>query len=149
MNDAIADALAGEIVLHSNALAVVTRNCVVVREGMRGARIVMSVESITGVRKVTTTNPGLLVISCGLCTIAAAAYASKQPWEVSVTIALIGSLFIMGYIGTRRAAVLFVLENENIESLKGTFREATSTIRAVERVRRKDLSLDVTREGTV
>jgi len=136
MNDAIVNALAGETVVHANALAAVTSNCVVVRDGLMGAQVVVGIETITAVRKVTTTNPGLLVISCGLFTIAAASYVSKQGLEISVPIAIVGSLFVMGYVGTRRAAVLFLLENESIESAKGSFREATSVIRAVQRMRR-------------
>ena len=135
MSDAFVDSLMGETVVHTNALAAVTRNFVVVRYGSGEVRTVIGNEAIRSIRKVTTTRPGLLVISCGLFTIAAASYVSKQGMDVSLAIALIGSLFVMGYVGTRRAAVLFLLENESIESVKGSFRDATSVIRAVNRVR--------------
>jgi hypothetical protein len=135
-DDVILNALAGETLVHQNALASVTTNCVVVREALRGARVVISIDSLVGLRKLTTTHPGLLVISCGLFTIAAASYASKQGLHIAVPIGFIGMLFVMGYLGTRRAAVLFLMENESIETLRGSLREAASVIRAVERVHR-------------
>jgi hypothetical protein len=135
MGDPIVHALAGETVVHANTLGAVTRNCLVVRDSLRGAQTVIAIERVLGMKKVTTTNPGLLVISCGLFTIAAASYVSKQGVEISAVIGAVGSLFVMGYVGTRRASVLFLLGNESIESVKGSFREATSMIRAVCRVR--------------
>ena len=125
--------------VHRNPLATITRNVLVVRDGLRGTRSIIAIKRITGLRKVTTTNPGLLVVSCGLFTIAAASYASRQPIEVTIPIAFIGSLFVMGYIGTRRAAVLFLMGDERIESIRGSFREATSVIRSVNRARGSNL----------
>lgn len=141
MSDAIINALAGETVIHTNPLATITRNVLVVRDGLRGGRAVIAIDSIAGMRKVTTTNPGLLVISSGLFTIAAASYASKQGIEVTVALAFVGSLFVMGYLGTRRAAVLFLLGNDRLESVKGTFREATAIIRAVNKARGSNLEM--------
>lgn len=139
MGDTIVNALAGETVVHANALGAVTRNCLVVREGARGAQMVFAIDRVTAMKKVTTTNPGLLVISSGLFTIAAASYVSKQGVEISAVIAAVGALFVMGYVGSRRASVLFLLGNESIESVKGSFREATSMIRAVRHVRGTEL----------
>ena len=139
MGDTIVNALAGETVIHTNPLGAVTRNCLVVRDRQRGAQMVIAIDRVTGMKKVTTTNPGLLVISCGLFTIAAASYVSKQGVEISAVIAAVGALFVMGYVGSRRASVLFLMESESIESVRGSFREATSMIRAVCRVRGIDL----------
>jgi hypothetical protein len=136
MTEDLVNALSGETVVHSNALATVTRNCVVIRDGFRGAQAIISIDTITGLRKVTTTRPGLIVVSCGLFVMTAASYVSKQGWEVVGPIAVIACLFILGYIGTRRAAVLFLMEREKIESIQGSYREATSVIRAVERMRK-------------
>jgi hypothetical protein len=147
MSDTILDALAGEKLLHSNALATVTLNYLVVREGVPGVQTVIAIERVTGIRKLTTTNPGLLVISGGLFTISAASYASKQGLQISLPIALLAALFVLGYLGTRRAAVLFLTENERIESAKGSFREATAVIRAVCRVRGTDLEVTAGRDG--
>lgn len=143
MSDPLVNWLAGETVIHANALATVTRNVLVVRDGMRMAQTVIAIEKVTGLRKVTTTNPGFLVISCGLFTIAAASYFSKQGGNVTLPIAMVGAMFVMGYIGTRRAAVLFLMGDERIESIQGSFREATSVIRAVNRTRGSSVEMGV------
>ncbi len=138
MPDTILDVLTGETVVHANPLATVTRNCLVVRDDVRRSHSVIGITRIRDVRQVNTTNPALLAISGGLLTIAAAAYTSHQGYEVSVPIGLLGISFILGYIGTRRAAVLFLLEDQSIESKRGSYREATSIIRAVKQVREVD-----------
>lgn len=142
MNDAIVNVLAGETIVHTNALATVTRNVLVVREGRRGAQAVIGIESISGMRKVRTTRPELLVIACGLVTVAAASFVSNQGLDVALPIALVACLFVIGYLGTRRAAVLFLTNDESIETVRGSFREATSVIRAVNRTRGIDLLVD-------
>ncbi len=134
MDDAIVNALMGETVVHANTMATVTRNCLVVRDDVRGSQAVIGIQSIRGMRKVNFTNPALLVIAAGLFTIAAAAYSSHEGYEVSVGLGLIGLVFILSYFLTRRATVLFLLETQSIESRRGSYRDATSIIRAVERM---------------
>jgi hypothetical protein len=134
MDDALVNALMGETVVHSNPIATVTRNCLVVRYDARRAQAIISLQSIKGMRKVNFTNPALLVIAAGLFTIAAAAYSSHEGYEVSGALSAVGLLFLLSYFLTRRATVLFLLENQNIESKSGSYREATSIIRAVERL---------------
>jgi hypothetical protein len=121
-------------VVHANTIATVTRNCLVVRYDARRAQAIISLKSIKGMRKVNFTNPALLVIAAGLLLIAAAAYASHEGYEVSSALAAVALLFLLAYFLTRRATVLFLLENQNIESKRGSYREATSIIRAVERL---------------
>jgi hypothetical protein len=137
MDDVVFNALAGETLVYKNALATVTSNLVLVRDRLRGALIVVRLEHLIEVRRLTSTNPGLLVISCGILTIAAGSLASKEGLQVVVLIAVIAMLFVVGYFGTRRAAVLFLLDNESIESSEGSFREAASVIRVVERMHRE------------
>ncbi len=139
MNEAILNALMGETVVHENPLAVVTRNCLVMRDDTRRAHTVIGLNSIKAIRKVKTTNPALLVISAGLFTIAAGAYASHEGVEVSATMGLIGLSFVGSYIGTRRAAVMLTMEDQSIETRRGTYREAASVIRAVEQMRQVEL----------
>jgi len=134
MNDAIVNALMGETVVHANPIATVTRNCLIVRYDTRNAQAIIALQSIKGMRKVNFTSPALLVIAAGLFTIAAAAYASHEGYEVSGVLTAIALLFLLAYFLTRRATVLFLLENQNIESKRGSYREATSIIRAVQRL---------------
>jgi hypothetical protein len=146
MDDVVFNALAGETLVYKNALATVTSNLVLVRDRLRGALIVVRLEHLIEVRRLTSTNPGLLVISCGIFMIAAGSFASKEGLQVVVPIAIIAMLFVVGYFGTRRAAVLFLLDDESIQTFEGSFREAASVIRAVERMHRKT-RLSVTRDG--
>jgi len=134
MDDAILNILAGETVVHANPLAIVTRKYLVVRDEVRGAQEIIGFQSIRAMRKVNSTNPALLAISAGLFTIAAAAYSSHEAYEVSGAVGLIGLFFVLGYFSTRRATVLLLLEDQRIESRKGSYREAISIIRAVERM---------------
>jgi hypothetical protein len=133
--DPIVAALAGETVTYANPLATVTRNCIVVRDAVRGAHTILLIDSLTGLRKLATTLPALLVVAGGIFTIAAAAFVSKQGMETVVPMALVGLLFVMGYLGTRRAAVLFLTQSESVQSIKGSYREAAALVRAVEAMR--------------
>jgi hypothetical protein len=134
MDDAILSAMPGQKIAFQNVLASITTDFVVVHENFPAATVVISIDSIVELRRFSTTNPGLLVISIGLLTIASAAYVAKQGLPMVIPVALIAMLFVMGYFGGRRASVLFLLENDRFETLKGSFREATSLIRVVERM---------------
>ena len=124
----------GETVVHANPLATVTRNCLIVRDEMRRTQSVINIGSIRQIQRVNTTNDPLLVIAAGLFTIAAACYSSHQGTQVSAGIALIGAFFIFAYFSTRRAAIQCVMDDQTIESRRGSYREATSILRAVKRV---------------
>jgi hypothetical protein len=134
MDDVISNILMGETVVHKNPLATVTRNCLIVRDQIRGAQAIISFQSIRKIEKVNTTNISLLAIASGFLTIAAAAYSSHERYEVAAGIGLIGLLFVFGYFSTRRAAILFLLDDQSIKTARGSYREATSIIRAVERM---------------
>jgi hypothetical protein len=132
------NALTGETVVHANPLGTVTSNCLVLRDETRRAQAIIGIESIKEMRRVNTTNPSFLVISAGLFTIAAGAYASHEPLQVSGIMGLIGIFFVLGYLATRRAAVLFLLEDQCIESMKGSYSDAISIMRAVRRARQPE-----------
>jgi hypothetical protein len=84
---------------------------------------------------VRMTYPGLLVISAALFLVAAAAYFSKQGGNATVPMAVLGLAFLILYFGSRRAAVIFVVEGELLETIPGTLREAGALIKAVEKAR--------------
>ncbi len=132
MQDPLLDVLSGETLVHANALATVTRNCLVVRNEHKQA--VIGIQAVREMRKQKFTNSNLLVIAAGIFTIAAAAYASHSGYEVSIALAIIGCAFVAAYFSTRRASIVFLLDDQAIESGKGTYREATSTMRAVNRI---------------
>jgi hypothetical protein len=135
MSNAILDALPDEPVLQTNSLATVTPTVVVLRTAHGPSHIVVSVSSVHGMRRVKTTYPGLLVISAALFLIAAAAYASKQGANTAIAMAVFGLAFLIFYFGSRRASVLFALDDEKIETVQGSLREAAAVIRAVRKAR--------------
>lgn len=134
MNDGILDVLTGESVIYSNTVATVLTGCIVVREKERGATVVISLAHITGLKKVKTTYPQLLVLSAGMLTLAAASYASKQGLETVVPMSVLAMMLASGYWGTRRAALLVLSGTDGIETLKGSFREVDSVIRQLRQV---------------
>ncbi len=133
--DSVLSALVGETVTHSSALATVTRNCVIIRDSLRGALIIVAIHRLTGLKKSYATVPVLLVVSIALFVIAAAAWASKQGNETVGPIVALGFLFLLIFLSSSRAAVVFLMEKEIVESVKGSYNEATAVIRAVEHVR--------------
>jgi hypothetical protein len=134
-DDPVLSSLVGETVTHANALATVTRNCVIIRDTLRGTLIIVAIHRLTGLRKSYATVPVLLVVSIALFVIAAAAWASKQGRETVGPIAALGLLFLLIFLSSSRAAVVFLMDKEIVESVKGSYNEATAVIRAVEHVR--------------
>lgn len=131
MADQLVASLSGEDVVETNSLAVVTTSCIVVRPVRGRSRVVLSLESVTDIKRIRTTHPGLLVIASGLFLIAAAAYYSKDSSPAAVPIGVLGILFLFAFIGTRRVSVVFVGESESVETALGSPREAVNLIKAV------------------
>ncbi len=135
MANALLDALPDEPVLQSNSLATVTRNWVVLRNARGSGNSLISIDRVVSARRATTTYPGLLVIAVGLFLVAAAAYTSKQGDGAAVPLAVIGLVFVVFYFGSRRAAAVFTLQNETVETAAGSLREVNRLMKAVEKAR--------------
>lgn len=131
MADPLVASLAGEEIVESNSLAIVTTGWVIVRPVRNRARVVLSLDSITNMQRVRTSHPGLLVIASGLILIAAAAYYSKDSSPAAVPIAVLGLFFAAAFWGTRRSSVVFHAEQERVETGLGSFGEASELVRAV------------------
>jgi hypothetical protein len=131
VTDPLVASIPGEEILKSNALAIVTAGWVVVRPVQGRSRVVLSLEALTDIRRIQTTHPGLLVIASGLLLIAAGAYYSKDSSPASIPIGILAFLFLIAYVGTRRASVVFVVDNETIETGLGSVRDASDLVRAV------------------
>jgi predicted acyltransferase len=137
MADGILDALSGEDILHSNSLGTVTDHCVVIRAANSITQTVVALSRISKVKKVTVTYPILLVIASGSLLIAAAAMRSRDGDGAGIPIAIFGLLLIVGYVLSRRASVMFVLDSERVETVLGSPGEASELVTAVEVARRK------------
>lgn len=139
----IVSALADAEILHSNVLATVTRNCVIIPNSEGHAQTMISLDRIVSVRRIKSTYPGLLVIAGGLGLIAAAAACSKDGHAAALPIALLGLGFAVAYLGTRRGSVAIVVGFERrdvVETAGGTLKEASAIIRAISTGRPVDRS---------
>lgn len=132
MRNLLIEALPDQRVLHSNSLATVTPVCVLIRTSRLSGQSIVALENIRDLRRVKSSYPGLLVIAAGLFLIAAAAYFSKQGDGAAIPMAVIGAVFVLFYLGSRRASVVFYLESgDSIETTGGSLRDAAALIRSV------------------
>jgi len=125
-------ALLGEKIVHTSSVATVTTNCIVVKTFLGRQTYVLSLSRLGGIKKVTTTYPGLLVISMGLEVVAAGDYCSPHCERAYAVIGIVGLAFLAAYFWTRRAALLFLCEPEPILTTQGRLREIAALIRALQ-----------------
>jgi hypothetical protein len=125
-----------EEVMYSNALASVTRNCVIVTDADGHGQTILALPRLSSIRKVTVSYPILLVLAAAALIIAAAAGYSKDGGGAGIPIALVSLLLLLGYAGSRKAAVLFLVSFEAVETALGTPKEADEVIAAIEKVQR-------------
>lgn len=131
MANTVLDALLGEQILESNSFGIVTRSWVLVKSAE--SEIVISLSRISTVKTIKTTYPGLLVIASAALLLAAAAVSSKQGTGAALPIALLGLLFAIGYLLSRKASVKFVIGAEAIQTMEGSLREAADFVAAIEK----------------
>ena len=138
MGNEIVSALSDSEIVHSNALATVTRDCVVIPNPNGHAQTIVAISRLLSVKRVKSSYPGLMVIAGGLAVIAAAAACSKDGHGAALPIALLGLGFAVGYIGSRRGSVALVISAdrlETIETASGSLKDATALAIAIEQVR--------------
>jgi hypothetical protein len=126
-------ALLGEKIVHSSSVATVTTNCIVVKTFLGRQTYVLSLSRLGGIKKVTTTYPGLLVISMGLEVVSAGDYCSPHCERAYAVIGMVGLVFLAAYFWTRRAALLFLCEPEPILTTQGRLREIAALVSALQR----------------
>ena len=129
--DKILAAVSGEQIVLSNSLATVATRCVVIRDGNGKSQTILSLAGITAMRTERVSYPGLLVVACGVLLIAAAAHASKDGGSADLPLVIVALLFVVFYLATRKAAVIFLSGLEKKPTVFGTPREAASLVRAV------------------
>lgn len=132
MAKSVLDSLSGEEILEANPLGVVTNHWVVVRSAGQ-SEIVISLSRVSTVKTIKTSIPGLLVVASAALLIAAAAASSKQGTGAALPIALLGLLFVVGYLLSRRAAVSFTVGAETFRTPDGGLRDAAVFLAAVEK----------------
>lgn len=135
----IVSALSDTEIVHSNLLATVTRNCVIIPNREGHAQTITSLSRIVAVRRIKSTYPGLVVIAGGIGIIAAAAACSKDGHGAAIPIALLSLGFAIAYLGTRRGSVSIVTgygrQRDVLETPAGSLREANAIAEAIEALR--------------
>jgi hypothetical protein len=124
--------LAGESILHKNSLATVTNNFIVVRRPEKRAETIIGLPRISRIKRIETTHPGLLVIACAVYLLSAASVCSKQGGQAEIPLAIVGTIFVLGYFLSRRAAVAFVVDRDATETMHGSLSEAAALVAAME-----------------
>ena len=129
--ETILEALPGDCVLESNALATVTTNCLIVRSAEEKAQTIIPIVHLSSIRTAKTTYPGLLVVSAACLLISAASYCSKQESGAALPAGLLGVFFYLAYVGYRRMAVVFITKTDRTVTGEGSTGEAKALIKAV------------------
>lgn len=136
MADSVLVALCGEQIRHSNSMATVTANCIVINNSSGESKTIVSLSRVLGVNRNKTSYPALLVISCGLFLLAAAAAYSPEGTDAALPMAILGMLFVFGYTASRKASVVFSIDSGRpIETVQGSVTEAAALVSAVELAR--------------
>jgi hypothetical protein len=118
----------GEAVLHSNSLATITDNWVVVRRAESRAQVVMAIDSISAVKTFKTTHFNYLACALGCLVIALATLCSKEADGATVPFALAGTLLLIGAQVTRQASLAFLVDADIIQTAYGTLSEAATLV---------------------
>ena len=125
----------GEAVLHSNSLATITHNWVVVRSAQSRAQVVVAIDSIAAVKTLKTTHFYYLACALGCLVIALATRCSKEADGATVPFALGGTLLLIGAQVTRQAALAFLVDADIIHTAYGTLSEAAMLVAILQSAR--------------
>lgn len=135
--ETILEALPGDRILQSNALATVTTNCLIIRSPEDHSQTVIPIVHVARIGTAKTTYPGLLVVSVACFLISAGAYYSKQDGGAMMPAAVLGGLFVLAYLAYRRVAVSFTTHSDRTITGEGSTREAAALIKAIRSVQAK------------
>ncbi|MGA8593888.1 MAG: hypothetical protein WB676_04025 [Bryobacteraceae bacterium] len=136
MSATIFDALPGEQVLHSNALAAVTPHCIILTGTGGNSQTILSLARVSRIKQITVSYPILLVIAAGSLILGLAAFYSKEGAGAGAPFAIFGMLMLAGYFLSRRGAVCFSIDSEVFETGFGSPGEAKELISAIESAQR-------------
>ncbi len=135
-NQNLAELIDGQV-LQANPLATVTRDCIIIRDSARQSHTIISLSHLSGMKRIRTTYPALLVISSGLFLISAAAFYSKQGGGAALPVSLLGGAFAVGYVLSRKACVSFTIASGSIETANGSLSETAALMAAVQAAQRR------------
>lgn len=133
MTGTLLAALVGEKIVHSSSFATLTTNCIVIKTFLGRETYILPLSRLGGIKKITTTYPGLLVISLGLEVVSAGDYCSPHCEKAYAALGVVGLVFLAAYFCTRRAALLFLCGPETILTTQGKLRDVASLISVLQR----------------
>jgi hypothetical protein len=116
----------------AHQLAIVTGNCVIIRDPERQSYSIVGLPHVSGIKRIITTHPVLLVIAAALFVISAAAFCSNESSGAYLTIFLLGVAAVGGYWLTRTGAVALVAGSQRVVTGTGSVSEARSLIADVQ-----------------
>jgi hypothetical protein len=114
------------------SLAMVMQNCVVIRDPERQCYTIIALSRLSGMKRIITSHPVLLVIAVALFVISAAAFCSKEDNGTYLTIFLLGVAAAGSYWLSRTAAVTLIAGSESVVTPKGSLSEARSLVADVQ-----------------
>jgi len=131
MTSPILSALSEETVLHSNSLATVTDNWIVVRPPGARTQALVAIASLSAVKTSKTVHLMYLAFSAGCMLMAIATECSKEAAGATVPFALVGLALLGCAQFTRQASVAFVVDSDTVHTPFGSLREAATLVAAV------------------
>ena len=136
MQDVVFTSLTSERVVQSKLSVIVTEECVVIPSFSRQPNTVLSLGAISQIKVVKTHHPSLLVISAGSLLLAAAALSSKDGAGMGIPIGIVGIGFLVTFLASQKARVVFMDGLEATQTINGSFAEVADLVAAVEVSRR-------------
>lgn len=125
------EALSGEQVLQSNSLATITENCVVVKDSVHRFETAISLSRLSGIKRIQTSYPGLLVMASGLFVLAAGAMRARDGHDTAIVMAILGSILGACYAASRKTALAFQVDSDSIETAAGSGKDARAVLEAI------------------
>jgi len=125
----------GEPVLHRNSLATITDNWIIVREVQSHKQVLLSIDSISSVKKFKTIKIHNLTCALGALLVSVATACSKESYGATLPFALVGVALLISAQASRKASLAFIADREVIQTAYGTLPEAATLMTAIRSAR--------------
>ena len=136
MKNGILDAVNRERIVESKLSVVVTEDCVIVPAFGGQPHTVLSLACLSAIKIIKIYHPSLLVIAAGLLFLCASAASSKEGAGTGLPIGMLGAVFLIAYVATQRARVVFMTGSEATQSVSGSFPDVSALVVAVQTAKR-------------
>jgi hypothetical protein len=117
-------------ILHANALGTVTASYVTIRDLHQHSHTIVALGCISNAATLKSVHMPLVAFSIASFIIAAAAQSSREGGAATLC-ALLGIVFLLAYLMTRRASVILSLDSETLRTTLGTYGEAAKLAAAI------------------